>query len=279
MRASAPSELSASHASTLLDPSASTSWPRASPKRSGASTATPTVYALPSSSVAELGPWPLAAAVATVRRSSAQVPLRRHSGRKRSDLLSMISGIVAFLRTFQSASGAIKDRDAGRIVQYATPCYALACAVLWSSSSLEEPGLRESCERALTHSIASLRAGRCDSHCAFFPLPIMAAWRILEPHSGELLKLKWRRDLAAVNSTHAYGKPGDMKGNWGELMGAGGRGLPFFPPSSLVKRRSLAFLPAHEPSRTRVFPSPRAFRSHRGSHGRILSHLAYRPLW
>ena len=193
------------------------------PERAAGPATKPASYALPRTSVTELEPWPLASVVDAVRERSAAVRLRSATGRKRRDLLSTIWGVLGFLRSHQTTNGAILDPGAREEVQYSTPCYALACAVMLTSNPRQpEPaGLRRSCVNALSHSINSLRHGACGGHCAFFGLPVMAAWRILSTSSlvSDETKQKWSMGLAAVNATLAYGVVGAMKGNWGESRG------------------------------------------------------------
>jgi hypothetical protein len=61
---------------------------------------------------------------------AAATPLLQPSGLTREDYLVTISGIVQYFRRLQNATGHIIDQYADAEIQYATPCFAYACATV-----------------------------------------------------------------------------------------------------------------------------------------------------
>ena len=65
-----------------------------------------------------------------------------------ADYITTINGIVQYFRRMQDASGRIIDQYRGAETQYATPCFAFACATVWKEGL--DATLLGNCTAALT---------------------------------------------------------------------------------------------------------------------------------
>ena len=167
----------------------------------------------------DLPPYALEATVAAALQRSAASPLRRSTGRTREDYLANIAGVVLTMLPYQNSTGHIIDPYRGLETQYATPCYAHACATVWQAGAASPP--LGSCTAALSASIQELATDTCaDGHCVFFLSPVMQAWRILNASAdvAAATKAEWAAGLAALNPARDYHFPTN---NWG-LVGAAG---------------------------------------------------------
>ena len=88
-------------------------------------------------------------------------PLLQPSGLTRADYLSTINGIVQHFRRLQNASGHIIDYYLQQEVQYATPCFAFACATVHAGPG-GDASLLPNCSAAL--SAWSCREILCTRH-------------------------------------------------------------------------------------------------------------------
>ena len=102
---------------------------------------------------------PLEPAIRDARAALSVRAPQAPTGVTRSDYLRMVDGIVRHFAPFQDQSGAIIDPYAHREIQYSTPSYALAAAMLVHSGM--RPELLNSASRALDRSINAL-ATRCE---------------------------------------------------------------------------------------------------------------------
>jgi len=166
-----------------------------------------------------LPPWPLEGTVDFAMQLAATVPLARPTGLLRKDYLSTISGVVQFMRGVQDSFGRIIDPYRGEETQYATPCFAFACATVWSQGM--DDSLLPNCTSALTAATFELKNHSCaDGHCVFFMKPSLFAFRILNASAkvDDATKAGWAANLEEMNPWEDFGFP---QNNWG-LVGAAG---------------------------------------------------------
>lgn len=158
-----------------------------------------------------LPPWPLEGTVAYAQALAAATPLTKPSGLARADYLTTINGVVRFWTTYQNASGHIIDPFRGVETQYATPCYAFACATVATAGSAAD--LLPNCTAALVAATTELATHSCaDGHCVFFMKPVMLAYRILAPLVTPAVKAVLDANLQAMSPTQDFGFPTN---NWG----------------------------------------------------------------
>ena len=149
---------------------------------------------------------------------AAATPLLQPSGLTRADYLSTINGIVQHFRRLQNASGHIIDYYLQQEVQYATPCFAFACATVHAGPG-GDASLLPNCSAALSAAIDELATNNCaDGHCPFFGKPVMFAYRILAPLVDAPTRAAWGDGLSKINPWLDYHFPNS---NWG-LVGAVG---------------------------------------------------------
>lgn len=183
----------------------------------------------------DLPPWPLEPTVAAARTLAAAATLSSPTGLKRADYLPTIHGIVQYFRRMQNASGNIIDQYRGEETQYATPCFAFACATVWKEGF--DATLLGNCTAALTaatrevrvcvvscataqgcgerwimslppHSPCQLATKTCaDGHCVFFMKPVMFAYRLLKPLVAPALVAQWDAYLSAMDPYKDFGFP------------------------------------------------------------------------
>ena len=103
-----------------------------------------------------------------------------------------MDGIVRHFARYQDQSGAIMDPYARREIQYSTPSYALAAAMLVHSGL--RPELLKSASRALGRSIEALATHSAPDRIGdFFIYPTMAAYRLLRDRVDLSTRQKWER--------------------------------------------------------------------------------------
>lgn len=195
-----------------------------------------------------LPPFALEGTVDFALQLAAATPLKRDTGLKKADYLPVIEGVVQYMRTVQNASGHIIDPFRGIETQYATPCFAYACATVWSEGL--DATLLPNCSAALTAATTELATHSCaDGHCVFFMKPVrgtrraahprrrrnnqrpptpsyppattpqvMFAYRLLKPLVDAATLAVWDANLEAMNPWIDFGFPSN---NWG-LVGAAG---------------------------------------------------------
>lgn len=166
-----------------------------------------------------LPPYALAGTVDFALGLAAATPLVRDTHLTKASYLPVINGVVQYLRTIQDATGHVIDPFRGVETQYATPCFAFACATAWSEGL--DATLLPNCTAALTAATTELATHSCaDGHCVFFMKPVMFAYRILKA-SGAVAPgtiAEWDANLEAMNPWIDFGFPHN---NWG-LVGAAG---------------------------------------------------------
>jgi hypothetical protein len=166
-----------------------------------------------------LPPFALEGTVDFALQLAAATPLQRRTNLKKADYLPVINGVVQYMRTVQNASGHIIDPFRGVETQYATPCFAFACATVWNEGL--DASLLPNCTSALTAATTELATDSCaDGHCPFFMKPVMFAYRTLKA-SGQIdaatLQV-WDNNLETMNPWKDFGFPSN---NWGLVAAAG----------------------------------------------------------
>jgi len=165
-----------------------------------------------------LPPFALEGTVDFALQLAAATPLVRNTGRTKADYLQTISGVVQYTRTLQNATGHVIDPFRELETQYATPCFAFACATVWAQGL--DATLLPNCTSALTAATTELATHSCaDGHCVFFMKPVMFAYRLFKKAAVDpALFAVWDANLEAMNPWIDFGFPAN---NWG-LVGAAG---------------------------------------------------------
>ncbi len=153
-----------------------------------------------------LPPFALEGTVDFALQLAAATPLKRDTGLKKADYLPVIEGVVQYMRTVQNASGHIIDPFRGIETQYATPCFAFACATLFAEGL--DDSLLPNCTAALTAATTELATHSCaDGHCVFFMKPVMFAYRVLKARVDAATLATWDANLEAMNPWIDFGFP------------------------------------------------------------------------
>ena len=161
---------------------------------------------------AQLPGWPLEGVVDAARATAASAALSAPTGLNRASYLPVINGVVQFFRNLQNSSGHVIDRFRGAETQYATPCFAFACATVLAQGL--DTTLLPNCSAALTAATGELASHTCaDGHCVFFMKPVMFAYRVLAPLVSPAQKAVWDANLQMMNPFLDFGFP--VSGNWG----------------------------------------------------------------
>ena len=171
----------------------------------------------------------------------------------RGDYLKMVDGIVRHFARYQDASGAIIDPYAHREIQYSTPSYALAAAMLVHSGL--RPELLKSASRALGRSIEALAMHSASDRTGdFFIYPTMAAYRLLRDRVDLSTRQNWERDLRKIDPDLAYsdriglGQPDVMNWNSNAILGEYLRSRYGFTDGAFVARYLDAQMPRFTPA-------------------------------
>jgi hypothetical protein len=163
------------------------------------------------------------------------------------DYLAAIRDSVRHFAAQQDARGAIIDADAGVEIQYATPCFAHAAALVARHDG--DAALAERAIRATSHAVQALATRSAASeHEDFFPAPLAHALRLLAGTAPAGLQATWRDALAGMDPYATYrNRVGGLDGagsNWnckalaGEalLHLAGIRADPSYAERSLLEQ-------------------------------------------
>ena len=149
-------------------------------------------------------------------------PRLRPTGLTTRDYLRTIDAQIAAMRKYQNAAGRIIDPVIREEFAFATPCYAHAASVLFSSGLRSDPALLESAMLAMDAAVSDMAAGTApNGHGDFFTYPVMLAleqFRKVAPpgrvsHWEELLRRVQPNKLYRVN------RPGGN--NWNIVNAAG----------------------------------------------------------
>nr|WP_234414319.1 glycosyl hydrolase [Paenibacillus sp. CAA11] len=124
------------------------------------------------------------------------------SGWDREKKAGLLEGIVRYYAKHQQEDGGIVDPFSGAERYYSTPSYAAAAAALVAEGRED---LLSSAAAALTHSI-ELVVGRAvpDHHPDFYPVMIMAAYRLLKDRVAGAQAESWRAMLARIDPEEDY---------------------------------------------------------------------------
>ncbi len=125
------------------------------------------------------------------------------SGLRRDDYLMVVAGIVNFFHRFQMPDGSIVDPFVHREVQYSTPCYAWAAAVLVVSGKRSD--LLESAAKALDCALQQLADAKpADRHGDFFTFPALLAYEHLRDRMPPERRKRWEQLLGTIDPYQAY---------------------------------------------------------------------------
>jgi hypothetical protein len=127
----------------------------------------------------------------------------RVTGLKRADYLKLISKQVDFWKKHQDANGAIIDPYRKAEIQYATPAFANAAAVLVVHNN--RPDLLESSSKAMDWATRRLAERKAASyHEDFYPTMIAHTYRLLKPHVPSERVARWESDIRRINPYQTY---------------------------------------------------------------------------
>ena len=117
-----------------------------------------------------LSPYPLQGVVDSARAAAAAATLTKPTGLDETAYLKLVHGIAKYFVQFQAANGSIIDPFAKQEIQYSTPCFAFAAALMVDSGY--DAGLLDNAARALDSALSQLSNGTCASgHNNFFMFP------------------------------------------------------------------------------------------------------------
>jgi hypothetical protein len=246
---------------------------------------------------AALPVFPLAPTLTAVRVAFTNTTIAS-TGLSRDDYLATIEGIVTFFQHFQNADGRVNDPFVHREVQYSTPTYAWATAVLVDTG--RRPDLVESGANALEAALGELAEGKpADRHGDFFTFPAMLAFEHLREHVTPDRRRRWEDLLRALQVERAYSdliKP-DRKTvhNWNVVAIAGeflrsqdgfanssfvdrylGEQLPYFTAAGMYRDPNVPMAYDHFP---RHFLAAMLARGYTGAHQAQLGELLERAAW
>ena len=163
---------------------------------------------------------PTAPLLAAFRANSKNAPKSfAPTGLSRATYLKLISGEIDFWKTHQNASGAIIDPYSKKEVQYSTPAFANAAAVLVARDGRAD--LLEPACRALDWATQSLGTRRAaDGHEDFYPTMIAHAYILLKPVATPTRVAAWDKNIRGFNPYNTYRQAmGSM--NWNVVSSAG----------------------------------------------------------
>jgi hypothetical protein len=143
----------------------------------------------------------------------------RSTGLKRGDYLKLIASEVDFWKTQQNADGAIIDPYSKQEIQYSTPAFANAAAVLVAHGGRTD--LMEPASKALdwaTMRLAERKAA--NSHEDFYPTMIAHALMLLKPQVKPERAAQWENNIRRFDPYKTYRMAmGSM--NWNIVSSAG----------------------------------------------------------
>src|SRR5688572_28718827 len=139
-----------------------------------------------------------------------------------NDYVEMLRGICGYFRHHQDGRGAILDPYAGEERQYATPCYAVAAALValdgrapagvWGSSrrtdgeAPADPELLESAARAQDHALRALAVEKntAQSHADFYAPLVVLGYQLLAPFVERSRAERWLAELRSIEPESTY---------------------------------------------------------------------------
>lgn len=159
------------------------------------------------------------AAEALQRLFSDQSVLFKPTGITKHDYLTLIAADVNFFRKYQNSDGAIIDPYQHEEIQYSTPSFAVAAAILATQNSQKD--LLEPATRALSCSITALVNHRAaNGHSDFYIPLIMHAYGLLRDAAPGPLRAHWEDQLRQIDIATAYNVA--LRGmNWNVVSSCG----------------------------------------------------------
>jgi hypothetical protein len=137
----------------------------------------------------------------------------------RADYLSLIAGNVDYFSKFQNAKGEIIDPATNAEVQYSTPAYAFASALLVIEGKRND--LRASSIRAFDAALTDLVGGNAaDKHSDFYIPLVMHAHRLLKTIATAEQAAKWEKQLRGIDPPKIY-RVDLAKMNWNIVSTSG----------------------------------------------------------
>ncbi len=168
-------------------------------------------------------PYPLRASAERALRDAATPPAGwQPLGYTAGDYLGMLRGICGYFRQHQDERGAIIDPYAGEEKQYATPCYAVAAALValdgrapagaWGAARPREGeapadlGLLESAARAQDHALRGLAVEKNtpQGHADFFAPLVVLGYQLLAPFVERSRAGRWLAELRSIGPESTY---------------------------------------------------------------------------
>lgn len=137
----------------------------------------------------------------------------------RGDYLQLIAAEVDFWKGQQNADGAIIDPYSKQEIQYSTPAFAQAAALLVALGGRGD--LLEPAAKALDHATRALAERKAaNSHEDFYPTMIAHALRLLKPLAAPERVARWESDITRFDPFKTYRQAlGSM--NWNIVSSAG----------------------------------------------------------
>jgi hypothetical protein len=170
----------------------------------------------------------------------------------RGDYLRLTEGIVDYFARFQQKNGEIDDPYERKEIQYSTPSFALAAAILVESG--KRPDLLANARNALDRSLAELATHSAANQTGdFFIFPAMAAYTKLRNRVDEATRDRWQGYLRKIDPDLAYsdrigpGQPDVMNWNSNAILGEYLRFRQGFTDEKFVSRYLDAQLPRFTP--------------------------------
>lgn len=230
-----------------------------------------------------------------LRGSGQQLAL---TGLDRTEYLRLAAGIIDYFSRFQQRNGEIDDPYERTEIQYSTPSYALAAAVLVESGS--RPDLLSKASHALDRSLSELASHSSANQTGdFFIFPAMSAYVRLRDRVDPATRERWDGYLRAINPDLAYsdrigpGQPDVMNWNSNAILGEFLRFKAGFTDQKFVSRYLDAQLPRftpeglyRDPGTPLVYDAAARFNfsvllgeGYRGPHRKALETLLRRGAW
>jgi len=168
-------------------------------------------------------PYPLRPHAERALAAAAQPPAGwQPLGYTGSDYLDVLRAICAWFRAYQDERGAILDPFAGEEKQYATPCYAVAAALValdgrppagvWgparrpAAEPPADPDLLGSAARAQDHALHALAVAKStpQNHADFFAPLVVLGYQLLAPYVPAQQARRWLAELRSIDPETTY---------------------------------------------------------------------------
>lgn len=174
------------------------------------------------------------------------------TGVDRSEYLRLVEGVVNHFSPFQQKDGEITDPYERTEIQYSTPSYALAAAILVESG--KRPDLLPKASRALDRSLSELATHSTANQTGdFFIFPAMGAYLRLRDRVDPTTRERWQVYIRKIDPDLAYsdrigpGQPDVMNWNSNAILGEFLRFREGFTDGKFASRYLDAQLPRFTP--------------------------------